>query len=260
MKMGDFDNWKAKYLEYTDAIIRYIPYRKVAEWKEFGLDPLSKVSKPDSIMERVKDIYAMQLIGLVIGFLAALPALAIYAVLLVLWSALLVGIPLIFIAMFFVVAIVIFLINPVFSLLYCLVEYAVAKLLGGTADFNAHFNSGVASGLAAFALQLPLQVANIPITWLRMVPIISCLGLIIFIPVGLAMLGVYIYGIYLRFICYRKIHNLSDGKAAAVIIMPIVISLVVVIAIFVLFYAMIFAAMLAPLLAAGGAGAGGAGA
>jgi len=260
--MGDFDNWKDKYLGYVDKVISYIPYRRVAEWKAFGLDPLPKVSKPEGILQRIKDLYAMLAIRLVFTFVSMLPVLVIGGALVLLYSIILFGIPLIFVAAALGIMVLSWILSPVFTLLYCLVEYAIAKLLGGKGDYNTHFNAAVASSLAAFSFELPLLAVYIPVAWLTFVPCLGYLMMFISFPISLLMMAIGLYGIYLRFICIRQLHDLTSGKSAAVVILPIVLIFILMLVLILLFYASIFAFMLSlPMAAAGaavGAGAGGA--
>ncbi|NYZ74311.1 hypothetical protein H0O00_04150 [Candidatus Micrarchaeota archaeon] len=256
--MGDFDDWKEKYLGYVDSVINFLPYKRMAQWKDFGLDPLSKVSKPDSVMQRVKDIYVMEIYSILFGVLAGLPLLVIYGIAFAFLSVFMFGIPLIFLAALLVAWLLLLILSPVFTILYCLVEYAVAKMVGGTGDYNTHFNASVASGLAAFTFELPLMVAYIPIGWALVVPCVNYLVMIVAFPLNMLRMAINLYGIYLKFTSFRKLHELSDGRAAAVVIVPIVLLVIAVIAVVVILYVTMFAAMLAPFfLAVAAAGADG---
>ncbi|MDD5172270.1 MAG: hypothetical protein PHF60_04515 [Candidatus ainarchaeum sp.] len=253
--MGDFENWKDKYLEYVDKVIDFIPYKRLAEWKKFGLDPLPKVSKPDSIMQRIKDIYVMLIITLFFRLLGMLPALVIGGAFFVIYSILLLGIPLIILAAVLGVIFVLWLLSPVFIMLYSLVEYAVAKLLGGTGNYTMHFNAGVASSLAAFTFELPLLIVYVPLGWLMMIPCLGYLFMIAAFPLSMLMLAIGLYGIYLKFTSFRKLHELTTGKAAAVVIVPIVLWIMALIALVVMFYLGMFAFLFSlPVIAAGAGG------
>jgi hypothetical protein len=257
--MGDFEDWKDKYLEYVDKILGFMPYKRMEQWKKFGLDPLPKVSKPDTIMQRIKDLYVMIITNLIFRILAMLPMLIIGGAFFVLYSVLLFGIPLIIMAAVVGIAFLFLILSPVFTLLYCLVEYAIAKLLGGTGDYKTHFNASVASGLAAFSFELPLLVVYIPLGWLMLIPCLGYLFVILAFPLNMLMMAIGLYGLYLRFISFRKLHDLTDGKAAAVVIVPIVLWIMALIALIVMIYLGMFAFLLSlPIVAAGAAaGAGG---
>ena len=60
--------------------------------------------------------------------------------------------------------------GPILDFLYSLLEYAVAKALGGAGSIRANFNASALPGLGAFVVLLPLTVAEIPFMWLRSVP------------------------------------------------------------------------------------------
>lgn len=248
IKMGDFENWKNSYLGYVDKIIGFIPYGRMREWKEFGLDPLPKVSKPDTIMQRVKDIYVMQVTNICLMLVAAIPIFIIFG----LMSLLMMGIPLIMLAFWAAAIVVGIIISPLFTLIYCAVEHAVARMLGGVGDFKTHFNAAVASGLAVFTLELPLTILMIPLMWVVWVP---CLGTILMMPVSIGRTAISLYGLYLRFTSYRKLHALTDGKSAAVILVPILLWIILMVVLVVLMYATIFAFMFSMAAAVGAGGA-----
>jgi hypothetical protein len=112
---------------------------------------------------------------------------------------------------------------PIVNILNSLLEFIIAKLLGGKANFGVHLNASILPGLAQWVFILPILIINIPITWLTYVPIISCIAPILQIPIVILLLIATIYAIYLKVIAFKEVHKFSTIRAVIAVLLPILI-------------------------------------
>ncbi|MBI5046486.1 hypothetical protein HZC07_02020 [Candidatus Micrarchaeota archaeon] len=135
-------------------------------------------------------------------------------------------------------AVVLFVLSPIITLAYAGIEYIVAKLLGGNADFTTHFNSSELCNLSYSLITLPYRLALIPLMLLFIIPLVNCIVYIIFLPISMIAFVVQIYGLYYnKYRVFKSIHNLTELRAAAVVVLPVLLVIMLVIAIYVLAYA-----------------------
>jgi len=218
--MSDFDKYLNKYTEYVDKIAEFIPYEGTKVWREFFFNPTKTVTgNIGGVGNRIKDLYVMQVIGIVIGLLALIPYILIYGFSLLgnpIAGGVGIGLILGLVALFF-------LLGPFISLLYSMIEYVVAKLLGGKADTAAHVNASILPTLATFVIVLPLSILMIPVRWLSIIPLVSCCVAIVTIPVSLVTMFVNLYGLYLKYLALKEVHKLTTWRTIAVIFVPILV-------------------------------------
>ena len=115
---------------------------------------------------------------------------------------------------------------PLLYLLFACIEFAFAKLLGGKAGFEKHFSASALTGLAAFSVVLPITITEAALEMAAVIPFLSCCIAPFSIVFGIASLLISLYALYLRFIAFRKVHELTDMKAAAVVALPLILSLI----------------------------------
>ena len=231
--MGDFEKWKAKYLGYVDKIIKYIPYKRVGEWKEFFLDPIAVVSKgPSTVMERFKDLMFIQILGIFIALLGQVVPMLVLSI----FNPL----NILVLALMFGIYIVCIILTPIIYTAYYWFEHRIARLLGGTADFKTHFNATVLPMLALTVILLPFSIATIPLTWLAYIPFVSCCIMPILLPLSLFSMGLWLYSIYQKFLVLRHVHNLSDLRTVGVILLPLLIIMALVALVVLLFFAVTY--------------------
>jgi len=246
--MSDFDKYVNKYTEYVDKVADFIPYKGTKVWREFFFNPTKTVSgNIGGIGNRIKDLYVMQGIGFVIGLLAVIPYVFIYGFSLLanpVAGGLGIGMILGLIAL-------IFILGPFISLLYSMIEYVVAKLLGGRADTAAHVNASILPTLATFVIVLPLSIAMIPVRWLSIIPLISCCVGIITLPVSLITMFVNLYGIYLKYLAFKEVHKLTPWRTIAVIFVPVLVLIGLVVAGYFAFAALMISGSMGSLLQSG---------
>jgi hypothetical protein len=246
--MAEVDEWIAKYLQIVDRGIAMIPYGRAKIWKESFFNPSSVVTKDNvGVGERLKDLYVMSAVELLLGLIAVIPLLAVMTLFTmgagVIWMGIVAGL-----------IVVSFLLGPIFAFLYSLLEYVVARALGGAGDIRANFNASALPGLAVFVITLPLLVARVPFGWLQAIPIVNLCASILELPLDIALLIAGIYGLYLRYLAMKEVHKLSSMRAAGVVIIPVVAVVVLFVVIAILLYIFIIAAMLGSIGAMGAAG------
>ncbi|MGC8923851.1 MAG: hypothetical protein ACP5KJ_01500 [Candidatus Micrarchaeia archaeon] len=195
------------YLSYVDKIISYIPYKRVKVWKEFFLKPEEKLeSSITSTSSIIVDLYVMSLLSMFIGLLNPLVIILIAINPLV-----------------FVIVLALFLLLPILYILHSLLEFIVARIVGGKAGFRVHLNASVLPLLGMWAVLLLLSIIQIPIGILSYIPVISCIVTpFIYLISGITMI-LYIYTLYIKFIAFKKAHGISGIKSAAVVIVPLLI-------------------------------------
>ncbi len=246
--MAEIDELVSKYLGYVDRGAALIPTGRAPVWKEFFFNPAAAVRKDSiGIGERLKDLYVASAIELAIGIISILPVLALMVVLTM-------GIGLRWVGLAAVIMLVGYVLGPVLSFLYSILEYVVAKALGGAGTISENFNASVLPRLGVFVITLPLLIVNIPVTWLSFIPLVNICMLVVRLPLVLAIAIAGLYGLYLKYLAMKEVHKLSSGRAAAVVIVPIVALLVVAFVIMLIIYITMFAAMFGMLSAMGAAG------
>jgi hypothetical protein len=232
------NEWIEKYLKVVDAIIAVVHYKRMAVWKGFFFNPAKTISNNvDSISARVIDLYVMEIIGIAIVLVGMFPGLILGGLASAILAPLVIGI-----------FAFILIISPLLNVVYAFIEHRVARALGGVADFKTHFNASTLSSLAAFTINLPLVIANIPFIWLSYVPYVSlCVG-IITLPIRIATALVGIYAIYIKYLALREVHKLSSLRIIGVILIPMAIVFVLLLMVFLAFYALIIGGLVGGLL------------
>lgn len=235
--MTEVDNLIAKYIGIVDRLIAVIPYKRVWVWKEFFFNPSATVMKDNvGVVERLKDLYIANAVELLINLVALIPMLALFALFTL-------GVGLIWIGVIAAIILVSYLLGPIFAFIYSLIEYVVARALGGTGDIRANFNASALPGLAVFIITIPILILQIPFTWLSIVPIISLCASIVALPLSIALMIAGLYAFYLKYLAMKKVHGLSSMRAAGVVIIPIIAVIVLAIAAIILLYVLLAAVM-----------------
>lgn len=119
----------------------------------------------------------------------------------------------------------------VFSLLGTAITWALAKVLGGKGSFTDQF----------YHFSIPTGGLGILSSLASLIP---CVGFLI-------QLVLIVYSWYLAYLIYKEVHQLTTGKAVAVVAIPIVFALLLVVIV-----ALVMATAMAGLLASLGMGLG----
>ncbi len=233
--MGDFDEWVAKYMAYVDQAIAMVPYKRMGIFKEFFFNPAETIKKENvSIMQRLKDLYAMTILSVLIAALSFLPMMLIQTLFNPLGG-------IFFIAILGAELVAILIFGPILGFLYSLLELLVAKLLGGAGDMQANFNASSLPGLSIIVVLLPITIASVPLAWLSAIPLVSLCTLCITLPLSVITGIVWLYSFYLRYVAFRETHKLSPIRAAAVVVLPMAFVFMMLIVIAILAYAALIA-------------------
>ncbi|MFH0737934.1 MAG: YIP1 family protein [Candidatus Micrarchaeota archaeon] len=229
--MADFESLKQAYLGIVDKIIGLIPFGRLKLWKEFFFNPsLVVANEKGGIKDRILDLYLMGLIWVILSLISVIPALLVSSIG---TEAGIAALPMA-IGLMAAILIVVWIAIPLALLLYSLLQFAVAKALGGQGDFRAHLNASVLPGLGAFALLLPIFLLSVPVSWLAALPGISLCISIIQIPIEVIEGIAGLYSLYLGYLAFKEVHKLTMWKTIAVIAIPILV-VVIIIGIIVLF-------------------------
>jgi len=248
--MGDFGEWKAKYLGYVDKALGCIPYGRAMIWKGFFLDPIPTLNKDDvGILQRMKDMAVVSAIGSLVEAVIYMPPL-------IIWALISMGGAMALIPLFLAMIVANLVLAPVMGFIYSLLELLVAKALGGTGSMRTNFNASALPGLGLWAILLPLTIAFIPIGWLSMIPFVSICTLVVTLPVSMLIFGLGLYSLYLKYLAMKEVHSLTSGRAAMVVLLPIMILMGLLVLIFIAVYAIVIASAMGAIGTAGGAGAG----
>ena len=232
--------------EWADGIVNSISYDRLKIWKNVFFHPtatLSEQMKYPSVSRGAKDVFMASvpslLLGL-IGLMVMLGFLALYgsfiALLLIILSPVLGVLGIVGIIIGVILFLVLYLASPIKSwFIYSAIQFILAKILGGTGDFRTH------AYLTALAEAGNGWVASL----LAVLSLVPCVGWVLR-PV--AML-VGFYSIFLNFKAIKIAHGLDTPRAAAVVLIPIVISTAAFIFLFLAFYFGIFSlAFLGPMI------------
>jgi hypothetical protein len=216
------DNTLGKYFGIVDWLNSIMPYKRMAVWKDFFISPEKESSgKLPGIGEILKDLYVVSLIQILFYIISS-------------------GIPLLLITsqesiMFALISIVFtvlaYLLYPLLYLLYSVLEFAVAKAVGGKGNFSQNFAASALPLLAVFIILLPLWLLSIPVAWLSnaavVMPALTLCMCILTLPFLAVSILIFLYSFYLKFVAFKKVHGISSIAAAAVVIVPIIIILIV---------------------------------
>lgn len=223
--MAEKKNLQQKLEDYSDGVVNSLNYDRLRIWKEIFFHPTKKFGEqnPKAQLGRgAKDVFISSIPGLVVGLLVIM----IYAVILSLYGAmftiakpeLAAFIPLGIIGL--VLLIILYILSPVISwLVMSAVQYVVAKILGGKANFREHaYMTGLATA-STNAFCIPFMILSF----------VPCVGYVAQ-PV---MLLIGFYGIYLQFSGARTVHKLSDIRSAVVALTPIIVLIGVIVLLYV---------------------------
>lgn len=238
-KLEMADNILGQYFGIVDWLNSFIPYKRVNAWKDFFIDPEKGSSgKLPAVGGILKDLYIVSVIQILLYIISS-------------------GIPLllltpqanIMLALFSIAfAVLIYLAYPLLCLLYSVLEFGVAKAVGGKGSFSQNFSASALPVLATFIMMLPLGIISIFLAWLSNAAVVypaltSCIC-ILTLPFAIISFVTLIYSYYLKFKAFKKVHAISSVAAAAVVIVPVLLILIAAFALLTLF-APYFAPMVA---------------
>lgn len=232
--------------EWADGIVNSISYDRLKIWKNVFFHPtatLTEQMKYPGIIRGAKDVFMASIPSLLIGLIGLLIVIGYLALIgsfmalsLIILSPVLSILGIIGIIIGVVLLFALYIASPVISwFIYSAVQYIIAKILGGKADFKTH----------AYLTALTEAGNGWVVSLLAVFSLVPCVGWVLR---PIAML-VSFYSIFLNFRAIKIAHDLDTPRAAAVVLVPIVISVVALIFLFLAFYLGIFSlAFLGPLI------------
>lgn len=237
---------------YADALIKIVPYPRMALWKGFFFHPVETMKHQkgkEDLRQAAKDVAVASLpSSLIMGVFAAayvliLGSIPIFAVASKAYGSLggfgaialsCLLLPLLFVVLELVFSVVSWLLSSGFY-------FVVAKLLGGTGSYRRHayLNSLLTCSILLVNLLL-LPFAFIP-----------CVGYLAY-AVSFALM---VYMVYLQYKLVLEVHGLSNERTLAVVLAPIALAVVLAVVLFVFYFAFILALFAGGVAAAGASAA-----
>jgi len=226
-------NFQDQLEKWADDFVASINYDRLALWKEIFFHPtatLTEQMKTPSLKRAAKDVFIASLPMLVVG-LVGLALVFFYLFLLGTFAALLApGMGLFVLAGMVIGAILLIILyfaSPIIGwLLISVIQFVVAKLLGGKADFRTH----------SYMIGLASATENVGVSLFTIIGLVPCVG---WIAQPIRVL-VSIYGIYLNYKAVKVAHGFDTTRAAAVVVVPFVIGVAMVVAVVLAFYLGLF--------------------
>jgi len=232
-------NFQQQLEEYADNIVKSINYDRLKVWKEVFFHPTETLSdeiKNASLKTGARDVFVASLVQLLLGLVPLLIFLAYFGLIgatvsLAVSPLLSIGIcggSILLIVLYFALPIILW-------LFISAIQYPIAKLLGGKADFRTH------AYLIALA-NASTAAASIPFALLGLIPCINYFGHAVTILIDF-------YALYLQYKVIMVAHNIDQKKAIATVLLPIIIIFVLLAVLFIVFYATYFLTSIAMWLA-----------
>lgn len=220
------DGFQAQLEGWADSITSAIKYHRLGVWKEVLFRPtktLAEQMSEPSLGRGAKDVFMASLPRLLIG-LAVLGLVFAYFLFIGFFmfsaapNAGIIALPTLIIGA--LVFLVLYFLGPIINwFLTSVVQFILAKILGGKANFTAQsylIALSMAGSGAVLSLMLVLQVV------LNFIPCIGwTINSLILRPLTMV---VGLYGLYLNYKAIQVAHGLSSGRAAAVVILPVVLA------------------------------------
>lgn len=235
--MSEIDEIVDWYLRVVDRLISIVPYKRLAVWKEFFLNPIATLKKDQiGIVGRMKDLAVSGLISAILLLVIILPLVLISAVLTA-------GLGFIAVGLLLALFVAVIIITPVCGFLYSLLQFGIAKVLGGVGNMEANFNASALPGLAVAIITLPLSILMIPAIWISFIPFLNICASVIQTPLGIIIGLVGLYNYYLQYLGMKEVHKLSSLRAVAVVIVPPLVLLALLVVAVLLAYVMLAMAL-----------------
>ena len=222
--MAEKKSFQQKLEDYSDGVVKSLNYDRLRIWKEIFFHPTKTFTEqnPKAQLGRgAKDVFISAIPGIVLGLLFIL----IYAAVLSLYGAIFVAAEPALAPLFslgvgaMILLIILYVISPVvWWIIASAVQYIVAKLLGGKANFRQHAYMTALAIASATAFTVPFMI-------LSLVPCINYIAQPVIMLIGF-------YGIYLQFSGVRVVHKISDWKSAVVALIPMVLLILIIVGLY----------------------------
>jgi len=236
--------------EWGDKIAASVKYDRLTLWKEILFHPTktlaSEMATP-SLKRAAKDVFVSSLPVLILGLIGVALLLG-YVMIFGIFTAFLIpGLGVIGLGgliAFAIIFLILYFLRPIISwFITAVIQFIIAKILGGKADFRTQaYLLGLANA-STTAVESGLAIGSL----------IPCVGWLLQ-PIRML---VGFYGIYLNYKGVKIAHGLDKTRAAVVVLLPIVLWIGLIVALVIMFYVSIFSMFFLG-AAAGGVAAGGA--
>lgn len=212
-----------RYFCFVRRIARLIPYKRAQVWLDFFLDPEKEFSgKLPGLFLMLKDLYVLVILQFFVYLLSSGIPMAIAAgernIITVLAAI--------------TFSLAVSLVSPIVMLLFSVIEFAVAKVLGGIGSFSSNFVASAMPAPAIFIAGLPLTLISVAVSWLAygagtssLLQVALCA---VMLPLIIISLALAVYSLYMKYAGFKRVHGLPSIAAAAVVIIPLGMALIAV--------------------------------
>jgi len=244
---GDFQD----QLEgYADSIVKAVNYDRLKLWKEVLFHPtetLSSETKNADLGRGAKDVFIASIPQIFMSILGSILFLLYFGVIGLISAAPLgLGLPAILVIMiFWVLLIVLSILAPIINwLITSVMQYVMAKILGGKGDFKTH------AYLVALVTASTTVVIAIFLLMDIVMSFIPCIGWLFSSILRVLILLIGLYNLYLQYKVVRLVHGFDRTKALITILLSIlVLAALFVIAALLIYFVIISSAFLPLVLA-----------
>jgi hypothetical protein len=241
------EEYKNKYIGFTEKIIDLANQKDLRKYLDIVRDPINKISFLDTIQ---KTIVLLLMFTLIFEIIPAIISITISSIFNIMAGVLLVP-ALITLGTVCAIVIIAGVLNILIYTIYAALEYIVVKILNGAGNLKEHISISLGSLLTMYILSIPLTIITAILTILEGIPFFEIVTCILFLPIfilGLLQLIVGLYGVYIKIVMVKELHNFDTGKALIAILTPLFVILtltVIVVATLVFFFSFTLAGITA---------------
>jgi hypothetical protein len=228
------EDYKEKYLKIVEDIIGFFSKNELKKYVDIARDPINKISHLDTLQNII--IYLITL-ALVLGFLPSFIGQIISAIFQIIMTGGNLPVVLTTLGISMVALLIGILLNILFLMIYAILEYLIAKILNGAGSLKEHITISLGSYLVSYIISIPILIITAIIMMLEGIPFFRIVVCFLFLPMfilGLLGLIVGLYGLYIKLIMVKELHNFDNLKGLATMLIPLCIVLGITIGIIVI--------------------------
>lgn len=219
------EEYKNKYIEITEKIIDLVNQKDLKKYLDIARDPINKISFLDTIQ---KTIILLFMFALIFELIPAMISFSISSVIsIIVTGAIIPGLITLGTACLLILLAGVG--NIIGFLIYAGLEYLIAKILNGAGNLKEHVSISMGSLLTMYVLAVPLMIITAILTILRGIPFFEIVACLLFLPIfvlGVLELIVGLYGLYIKLVMVKELHNFDTGKGLITILAPLFILLI----------------------------------
>lgn len=222
------EEYKEKYLGLVEKILDSVNKGDLKKYLDIGREPINKIGLLDPLE---KIIVLLLIFILIFETIPAIIATIISSIFIMIITGALVTptllIPLLVdLTITGTVILLAGLLNILLYIIYAGLEYIVAKILNGAGELKEHISISIGSLLTVYILSIPLMIITAIIAMLGSIPFFEIIICLLFLPIfvlGLLQLFISLYGLYIKLVMVKELHNFDTGKALITMFTPLVV-------------------------------------